>query len=198
MENKIKELILEAKQGDKEALEEIIKKYTPFVIKIARSIYVKGYDIEDLIAVGHVAIIKAINIYDPGRSDGFTTYIFNTIKTNLYLLIRKAVKEAGCCSLNSLNNEGCELIETLSSDINIEDDMVKKDQRSALSEALKRLSEGEKEIIYWYYFNRRNLKDYASFKGVSYRTAVTRKKKAVAKLKKYLKEMNFFDTYIMG
>lgn len=185
MGSKIKELILEAKQGDKEALEAIIEKYTPFVIKTARSIYVKGYGIEDLIAAGQVGIIKAINMYDTERSDGFTTYVFNTIRTTLYLLIRKAVKEASCCSLHSLNSEGRELIDTLASDFNIEDDMVKKDERDSLSAALKRLGEGEKEIIYWYYFNKRNLKEYANFKGVSYRTAIARKKKAIAKLRKY-------------
>ncbi len=189
---KINEMVLKAKQGDKEAIEEIIKKYTPFVIKTARSIYVKGYDIQDLIAIGQASIIKAINRYDTERSNAFTTYVFNTIRRELYLLIRSNVKEARCCSLHSLNKEGCELIDILACDFNIEEDSIKKEEKVILSATLKKLNEKEKEIVYWYYFNNRNLKDYAGFKGVSYRTAVDRKKKAIVKLKKYLKEMNFF------
>ncbi|WML33457.1 sigma-70 family RNA polymerase sigma factor [Clostridium sp. OS1-26] len=184
-------MLIKAKQGDREAMEEIMKRYTPFVIKTARSIYVKGYAIEDLVQEGQASIIKAVNMYDTERGNAFTTYVFNTIKRTLYLLIRAGVKEANCCSLHSLNKEGCEFIDVLVSTENIEEDTVKKEEKTMLSKALKKLDEGEKEIIYWYYLENKTLNEYANFKEVCYRTAIARKKKSLLKLKKYLEEMNY-------
>lgn len=83
--DEIIKLILQAKEKDKGAMEEIIKRYTPFVIKTARSIYVKGQEVGDLVAIGQAAIIKAVNMYDTTRENAFTTYVFNgfTLKTEV-------------------------------------------------------------------------------------------------------------------
>lgn len=175
-------------------MEEIIKRYTPFVIKTARSIYVRGYELEDLIQIGRASIIKAVNMYDTARGNAFTTYVLSTVRRTLYLLIRNSVKNSKCCSLHSVNKEGGELIDMLESTENIEEDSVKREEKAMLSKALRKLSEKDKEIIYWFYFQNRNLKDYAIFKEISYRTAADRKKKALMKLKKYLGEMNFNGT----
>ena len=172
-------------------MEEIIKRYTPFVIKTARSIYVKGQEVEDLIQIGQASIIKAVNMYDTERANAFTTYVFNTIRRTLYLLIRRSVKDAKCCSLQSLNNEGCELIDVLAGEEDIEEDMVKKEEKVMLTRALGKLNEQEREIIRWFYFERRSLGDYASLKGICYKAAGDRKKKALMKLKKCLEGMDF-------
>lgn len=189
--DEIIKLILQAKEKDKGAMEEIIERYTPFVIKTARSIYVKGQELDDLVQIGRASIIKAVNMYDTTRENAFTTYVFNTVRRTLYLLIRSSIKDSKCCSLHSVNKEGRELIDTLESTENIEEEWVKREEKVMLSRALKKLSEKDKEIICWFYFQNRNLKDYANFKEVSYRTAVDRKKKALMKLKKYLEEMDF-------
>ncbi|MBI6873444.1 sigma-70 family RNA polymerase sigma factor [Clostridium aciditolerans] len=172
-------------------MEEIIKKYTPFVIRTARSIYVKGQETEDLIQIGKASIIKAVNMYDTERENAFTTYVFNTVRRTLYLLIRSSVKDAKCCSLQSLNNEGFELIEALAGEEDIEEDMIKKEEKAMLANALRKLNEQEKEIIYWFYFENRRLGDYANLKGICYKAAGDRKKKALMKLKKCLEGMNF-------
>lgn len=172
-------------------MEEIIKRYTHFVIKTARSIYVKGYDTEDLVQIGQASIIKAVNMYDTERENAFTTYVFNTVRRTLYLLIRSSVKDAKCCSLQSLNKEGCELIEVLACEDDIEEEMVKKEEKAMLVSALRKLNEQEKEIIYWFYFESRSLRDYANLKGICYKAAGDRKKKALMKLKKCLEGMDF-------
>ena len=66
-----------------------------------------------------VSIIKAVNMYDISKGNGFTTYVTNSIKRTLYTLIRDNVKKTSYCSLNSINEEGCELIDILVSDENI-------------------------------------------------------------------------------
>lgn len=170
-------------------MEEIIKKFTPFVIKTAGSTYIKGLDVEDLIQIGQVSTIKAVNMYDTDRGSSFTSYVFNAIKINFYNLIRCNVKRISDCSINSLNKDGFEIIDSIAGDENIEEDVVKKEEKVLLGRALNKLS--EKEVIYWFYFENRTLNDYANFKGICYRAAIGRKKKALIKLRKYLEEMNY-------
>lgn len=172
-------------------MEEIIKKFTPFVIKTARSTYIKGLELEDLIQIGQVSIIKAVNMYDIDRESSFTSYVFNAIKINFYNLIRCNVKRVSDCSTNSLNKDGFEIIDSIAGDENVEEDMVKKEEKLLLGRALNKLSEKEKEVIYWFYFENRTLNDYANFKGICYRAAIGRKKKALIKLRRYLEEMNY-------
>lgn len=180
---RIGELLLKAKQNDKKAMGEIVEKFTPFVIKTAKSIYIKGLDIQDLIQMGKISIIKAVNMFDVDKSNGFTSYVTNTIMRNFYTLIRDNVKKASYCSLNSLNKEGCELIDTLASDEDLEEDFSRKEEKRMLAKALNKLLDKEKEIICWFYFENRTLQEYANFKGIAYRTAIDRKKRALIKLR---------------
>ena len=177
------EKIVLAKSGDKEAMGEIVGKFTPFVIKTAKSIYIKSWDIEDLIQIGQVSIIKAVNMFDTDKSNGFTSYVTNAIMRNFYTLIRDNVKKTSYCSLNSSNEEGSELIDIIASDEDIEEDFIKEEEKRRLTKALNKLLEQEKEIIYWFYFENRTLQDYVNFKGIAYRTAVDRKKRALIKLR---------------
>lgn len=172
-------------------MEEVVTSFTPFVVKTARSIYIRGLEVKDLIQIGEISIIKAVNLYDADKGSKFTSYVFSAVRINFYNLIRTNAKKNSECSINSINKEGFELIDSIVSVENIEEDMVKKEEKVLLNRALNRLSEMEKEIIYWFYFENRTLNDYAKFKGVCYRTATERKKKALIKLKKYLKEMRY-------
>jgi RNA polymerase sigma factor (sigma-70 family) len=181
------ESIVLAKSGDRNAMGEIIEKFTPFVIKRAKSIYIKGWDFEDIIQMANVSIIKAVNMFDTDKSNGFISYVTNTITRNFYTLIRDNVKRTSYCSLNSLNKEGSELIDIIASDEDMEEDFIRKEENRRLIKALSKLSEKEKEIIYWFYFEGRTLQDYANSKGVGYRTAVDRKKRALIKLRTIMK-----------
>ncbi|MBV7273838.1 sigma-70 family RNA polymerase sigma factor [Clostridium sp. PL3] len=172
-------------------MEEIIEAFRPFVIKTARSIYIRSFDINDLIQIGMMSIIKAVEMFDVNRGNAFTSYMFNAVKINFYNLIRTNIKRASECSANSLNKEGFELIDNIVSEENLEEDMVKKEEKVMLTKALNKLSEKDREVVHWFYFENKDLKSYAVFKSISYRTAVARKKSALIKLKKYLEEMNY-------
>lgn len=170
---------------------EITKSFLPFVVKTARSIYIKGWAIEDLIQSGQIAVIKAVNMFDVNKSNGFTSYVTNTIKRNFYTLIRDNVKKTSYCSLNSLNEEGSELINVISSEEDLEEDFIRKEEKRMVRKALNKLSEKEKEIIFWFYFQKKTLQDYASFKGIGYRTAVDIKKRALINLRRNLEGMDY-------
>lgn len=182
----IESKIAAAKLGNKKELEEIIKSFTPFVIKTARSIYIKGYDLEDLIQIGQVSIIKAVNMYDTNKTSAFTSYVVNSIKRNYYNLIRDNVKSASTCSLNSVNDEGYELVDSIPSGQNIEEDFEKNEETALLYKALNKLSEKDRYIIQWFYLENKSLDSYAKENRIAYRTAVDRKKKALDNLRKIL------------
>lgn len=171
-------------------MEEIVKSFTPFVIKTARGIYVKGFELEDLVQIGHVSIIKAVNMFDISKNKGFVSYVTNAVTKNFYYIIRGNVKKGNCCSLNSVNSEGIQIIDCIVSEEKFEEEIIEDEEKSALNRALEKLPEKEKEVIYWFYFKNRDLGQYAKEKGVPYRTVLDRKKRALEKLKIMLKEWN--------
>lgn len=169
-------------------MEEIIKSFTPCVIKAAKGIYIRGQSEEDLIQIGQLSIIKAVNMFDVNKSKSFASYVKNSIIRNFYYLIRSNIKAASCCSLNSINGEGNELIDTIVSEENLEESILEKEEKAALKRAVAELPEKYREIIVWFYMENKTLEQYSKEKGIGYRTAKNRKKKALEKLKEMLKE----------
>ncbi|SHH76865.1 sigma-70 family RNA polymerase sigma factor [Clostridium magnum] len=92
------------------------------------------------------------------------------------------------CSLNSLNKDGIEFIEILVSEDNVEEEAIAREQIVILAKALEKLFEGEREIIKWFYFENKPLKEYARVKGITLNTAAKRKCRALEKLKSYFVE----------
>ena len=177
------DLVKRAQMGDKEATQDIVSRFTPFIIKTCRKIYVKGYELEDLIEIGKVSIIKAINKYEINRRDAFITYAVNAVKINFYRLIKYKVNSISECSLNTVNKRGDEIIETLTSKDNIEDKIIENEEKLILYKEIDRLSDKEKEVISWFYFKNRTLEEYAREKGICYRAAVERKRRAIKSLR---------------
>lgn len=176
-------LIKKAQMGDKEAIEDIVTRFIPFIIKTCRRIYIKGFELEDLIQIGQVSIIKAINNYKVNRRYAFTTYVVNTVKTNLYRLMKYKVNSVSEISLNAVNNKGYEIIDILPSKDNVEDEIIENEEKRRLHAEINRLSHREKEIIFWFYFENKTLEEYAMQKSICYRAAVERKRRAIKKLR---------------
>lgn len=95
--------------------------YKPSIIKNARRIYISGYEVEDLIQIGALAVIKEVKKYELERKAAFTTYantvIKNAFNEQLRKVLSKKLDENFKCSLNSLNKDGIEFIEILVSKI---------------------------------------------------------------------------------
>lgn len=152
-------------------------------------IYIYGYEVEDLIQIGSIALINAVNKYDCDKNIPFTSYAKRAIQNSLNKELRKFVgkkdNEKFSCSLNSSNNHGIEIIEALVSEKNVEGTAILKEEIALLKVALNKLSSREKEIIDWFYFRQRTLKEYADLKGLKRTTVVKRKTRALEKLRKY-------------
>jgi RNA polymerase sigma-B factor len=67
------------RQGDQRARDEAIEASLPLVRSIARRFAGRGEPLEDLIQVGTVGLIKAVDRFDPSRGFAFTTYATPTV-----------------------------------------------------------------------------------------------------------------------
>ena len=67
-------LISRCRQGDRTALECIMEKYKPLVIKKARSMFLIGGETEDLIQEGMIGLFQAVRDYQPDKNTLFSTF----------------------------------------------------------------------------------------------------------------------------
>ncbi len=83
---KIQELVTKAKAGEYTALEELSKTFKALISSQAVTISVKGYDLDDLIQVGTIALCKAVHGYDITKGH-FHCHVVIAIKNNFEGLI---------------------------------------------------------------------------------------------------------------
>lgn len=178
-----------AKEGDEEAREYIIRKYTPLVLKCSMSVYIVSYEQEDLRQIGYESILRAIEKFDPKKNSNFTAYVRQAIQKNYYNLIRKKSRTNYEASLNSTIAEGIELQDTLIDDFNLEEDAILREDMIKLRKALKILTEEEKELITIVYGKEYGgLTEYSNRKGINYNKCVRMRDHILRKLKEILLE----------
>lgn len=69
---------------------EILERYKELVVKIARSYYIVGGDIEDTVQEGMMGLYKAIRNYSPEKNSSFKTFAIMCIKHQIQTAIKKA------------------------------------------------------------------------------------------------------------
>jgi len=105
---------------------------------------------EDYIDICYIGYAKALKKYDKTKSKK-CTYIFKCIENELMQCLRKenAIKrQREESSLDYVyDDHGHDLEDLISSDVNIENDFIEKEQKNQLCEAIKKLSKKEQFII---------------------------------------------------
>lgn len=89
----MEELIEKAQNGDENAIEKLLSSYKPLVNKIARSYFLTGGDIEDLVQEGMIGLYKAIKTFKKGKTASFMTYAGTCIKNQIQTAVRIASSE---------------------------------------------------------------------------------------------------------
>jgi len=131
----------------------LIERNLRLVVYIARKFENTGICIEDLISIGTIGLIKAINTYKPDKNIKLATYASRCIENEILMYLRKNVGLRSEVSIDEPLNTDWDGNELLLSDIlgtdgdsvmrPIEDDV----DRELLVAALSRLSERERAII---------------------------------------------------
>lgn len=183
----MEELLICAKNNDKKAKEEIINMYYPLIIKEAKNIFIKGRTFEDLIQIGIVNLINAINKFDLNRGiNSFSSYSLWSIKNGFRYLCRSEIRYNDELSLNKTNDDGFELGESImDSKTNLEESVIRDSIYEDLYLALEKLDEEERELIEFLYVKNEkpNLSKYCKEYNKDYYYATCLKKRTLKKLK---------------
>ncbi|MEE1322031.1 MAG: RNA polymerase sporulation sigma factor SigK [Acutalibacteraceae bacterium] len=176
------------KQGDAKAREELIEHNLRLVSHIIKKYY-SGYDEqEDLISIGTIGLIKAVDSFDPDKGIRFATYGSRCIENEILMFFRGKKKDANVVSVNEpidVDSEGnpLTLIDVIYVDDTISDDIDLKRKTARLYELIEQLTdERDKEIIIKRYglYNTKELtqREIAKGMGIS-RSYVSRIEKRV-------------------
>ena len=147
------QVIARLEQGDEEARQTLIERNLRLVVYIARRFENTGIHIEDLISIGTIGLIKAINTYQPAKNIKLATYASRCIENEILMHLRKTANLKSEVSFDEPLNTDWDGNELLLSDIlGTEGDVVMKPieadvDRQLLSDALEKLEERERRII---------------------------------------------------
>ena len=139
--------------GDERARQRLIEHNLRLVVYIARRFENTGVNIEDLVSIGTIGLIKAINTFNSSRTVKLATYASRCIENEILMYLRKNSALRGEVSIDEPLNTDCDGGELLLSDIlgtdadevsrPLEDDA----DREMLMAAISGLDEREKRII---------------------------------------------------
>ncbi len=145
--------LVRAKTGDENAKNKLIEHNLRLVVFLAKKYESTGYDIEDLVSIGSIGLIKGINTYKIDKNIKLATYASRCISNEILMYIRKNKKSKQEVSLDDTLNfdaEGNEL--KLSDVLGTENDLVDKEferkvNKEFLNREIENLSQRDKQIM---------------------------------------------------
>ena len=138
---------------DEEARKTLIEHNLRLVVYIAKKFDNTGVGVEDLISIGTIGLIKAINTFNPSRKIKLATYASRCIENEILMYLRRNSKTKMEVSIDEPLNVDLDGNELLLSDIlGTEEDTIYRDleneaERRLLVRALNKLSSREKLIV---------------------------------------------------
>lgn len=148
-----KEIIERLSLGDEDAKEPLIVHNLRLVVYIAKKFENTGVNIEDLISIGTIGLIKAVNTFSPQRNIKFATYASRCIENEILMFLRKASSRKNEISIEEPLNtdwDGNELLlcDVLGSDADvINRDIEQELECNLLLEAVSKLNTREAMIM---------------------------------------------------
>ena len=193
------ELIARMDGGDESVKSQLIERNLRLVVYIARRFENTGSNIEDLISIGTIGLIKAVSTYKPAKNIKLATYASRCIENEILMYLRKTANLKSEVSFDEPLNTDWDGNELLLSDIlGTENDLVMKPieddvDRQLLTNALEKLSERERLIITLRFGldgrQERTQKEVADQLGISQSYISRLEKRIISRLKKEILRM---------
>ena len=139
--------------GDSGARATLIERNLRLVVYISRKFENTGISIEDLISIGAIGLIKAVNSFDPDKNIKLATYASRCIENEILMVLRKSNRLKSEVSFDEPLNTDWDGNELLLSDIlGTEPDLVSKQldadvEKQMLHTAIDKLNDREKYIV---------------------------------------------------
>lgn len=139
--------------GDESVRAMLIERNLRLVVYIARKFENTGINIEDLVSIGTIGLIKAVNTFDPSKKIKLATYASRCIENEILMYLRRNNKLRSEVSFDEPLNVDWDGNELLLSDVlGTESDIIYRDledevDKDLLYDALEKLSEREQTIM---------------------------------------------------
>ena len=184
-------------KNDKNARNKLIEHNLRLVVFLAKKYDNTGTDLEDLVSIGTIGLIKAVNTYRLDKNIKLATYASRCIDNEILMHLRKIKRKRTEVSFEdslSYDSDGNEL--HLEDVLGTDKDLITKGlddelDKSIMLEEIEKLSSRDKEIIELRYGlnNRKEMtqKDVASLLGISQSYISRIEKKVIKRLKSIIK-----------
>ncbi|RZT23026.1 RNA polymerase sporulation sigma factor SigE [Fictibacillus sp. BK138] len=185
--------------GDQAAKSLLIERNLRLVVYIARKFENTGINIEDLISIGTIGLIKAVNTFNPEKKIKLATYASRCIENEILMYLRRNNKTRSEVSFDEPLNVDWDGNELLLSDVlGTEDDIITRRieanvDRKLLLKALFTLNDREKQIMELRFGlsggEEKTQKDVADMLGISQSYISRLEKRIIKRLQKEFNKM---------
>lgn len=193
------ELIQKLGAGEKGVRDKLVEHNLRLVVYIARRFENTGVDLDDLVSVGTIGLIKAVNSFNSEKNIKLATYASRCIENEILMHLRRTVKLKSEVSFDEPLNTDPEGNELMLSDVmGTDGDVVYKKiengvETELLGVALNRLGSREREIMELRYGlkggEEKTQKEVADLLGISQSYISRLEKKIIGRLKKEFAKM---------
>ncbi|MCD8188602.1 MAG: RNA polymerase sporulation sigma factor SigE [Ruminococcus sp.] len=193
------EVFQRLEKNDSEARNELIVHNLRLVVYIAKKFESTGIGVEDLVSIGTIGLIKAVNTFCPSKKIKLATYASRCIENEILMFLRKASQYRNDLSIDeplNIDYDGNELL--LSDILGTDDDIVNKGieneaEREMLRKAVSELCTREREIMEMRFGlvdgKERTQKEVADQIGISQSYISRLEKKIIKKLRVRLEKL---------
>ena len=146
-----------ARQGDKEARNELILHNVKLVMyEVKKRFCFAGFDVEDLVSVGNIGLIKAVETFDKEKGFNFSSYATRCIDNEILMYLNKSKSEKVDTSLDKPvvgghNDDEMDIMDTIKDNTDIVNEWLAKERLQIIREAVEKLPEQGREIIKLYF-----------------------------------------------
>lgn len=195
--------LMEMRNGSSAAKSRLIERNLRLVVYIARKFDNTGVDVEDLISVGTIGLIKAVNSYNFEKNIKLATYASRCIENEILMHLRRVVRMRCEVSLDEPLNVDFEGNELLISDIlGTEPDVVSRNletsvEKQLLRDAVNKLTDRERVIMELRFGlkgdEEKTQKEVADMLGISQSYISRLEKKIILRLRKELNKSGMYS-----
>lgn len=192
-------LLQKLPSGDAAIRAMLIERNLRLVVYIARKFENTGINIEDLVSIGAIGLIKAVNTFDPEKKIKLATYASRCIENEILMYLRRNNKTRTEVSFDEPLNTDWDGNELLLSDVmGTENDIIYRNieeevDRKLLQKALSKLNEREKIIMELRFGlqdgEEKTQKDVADLLGISQSYISRLEKRIIKRLRKEFNKM---------
>ena len=146
-----------ARQGDKEARNKLILHNVKLVMyEVKKRFGFTGFDVEDLVSVGNIGLIKAVETFDREKGFNFSSYATRCIDNEILMYLNKSRSEKVGTSLDKPvvgghNDDEMDIMDTIKDNTDIVNEWLAKERLQIIREAVEKLPEQGREIIKLYF-----------------------------------------------